>query len=85
MKKMIDILKTVLVATGEYEVRYHKTPVLFINRSFLEYIRANMGNYFHSNLDNMSLCGYSAKLVLDDSDEMHFWVGEEKTIYGEEN
>ena len=86
MKMMIDILKTVLVATGEYEARYHKTPVLFINKSFLEYIRANMGNYFHVNLeDDMSLCGYSVKLVFDGSDEMRFWIGEEKTIYEEEN
>ena len=85
MKMMIDILETVFVATGEYEARYHKPPVLFINRSFLEYIRANMGNYFHVNLDSMTLCGYPVKLVLDGSDEMHFWVGEEKTIYGEEN
>ena len=84
MKTMIDILKTVLVATGEYEARYHKTPVLFINKAFYGYMMTNMVN-IRVNLDSMSLCGYSAKLVFDGSDEMHFWVGEEKTIYGEEN
>ena len=29
---MIDIMKTVFVAADEYEMRYRKPPVLFINR-----------------------------------------------------
>lgn len=84
MKMMIDILKTVLVATGEYEARYHKAPVLFVNRSFYECLVANT-EHIHFGLDNLSLCGYPVKVVFDDSDEIHFWVGEQKTIYEEEN
>jgi hypothetical protein len=33
----------------------------------------------------MLLYGCPAKLVYDDSDEIHFWIGEQKPIYGKEN
>jgi hypothetical protein len=33
----------------------------------------------------MSLYGHPVKLVIDDSNEMHFWIGEQKLIYEREN
>lgn len=84
---MIDIMSTVYTAINEYEMRYGKHPVLFINKSLYNYLTAD--KYLRDDLylryDNMFLCGYPVKLVLDDSDEMNFWVGEQKTIYGREN
>ena len=83
---MIDIIRTVFATTYEYERRYGKRPVLFINRPFDNALMADMEirrNCLHTGLDNMILCGYPAKLVLDDSNEMHFWIGEQKPIYGE--
>jgi hypothetical protein len=85
---MIDILQTVFTATDEYEMRYGKHPVLFINRSFYNALMAEMElfrDHLRISLDKMLLCGYPVKLVIDDSDEMHFWIGEQKPIYGKEN
>ena len=85
---MIDIMKTVFVAADEYEMQYGKHPVLFINRPFYNALMAEMGlfgDHLCIGLDKMSLCGYPAKLVHDDSSEMHFWIGEQKPIYGKEN
>lgn len=84
---MIDLMKTVFVATDEYEMQYGKHPVLFINRAFYNALTADVelrDNHLYMGLDKMSLCGYPVKLVLDDSDEMHFWIGEQKLIYGRE-
>ena len=84
---MIDIMRTILAATDEYEMRYGKHPVLFINRPLYNTLIADRelrdGLYF--GLGNMLLYGCPAKLVYDDSDEMHFWIGEQKLIYGKEN
>lgn len=85
---MIDILQTVFAATDEYEMRYGKRPVLFINRPFYNALMAEMElfrDHLRIKLDKMLLCGYPVKLVHDDSDEMHFWIGEQKPIYGKEN
>lgn len=85
---MIDIMKTVLVAADEYEMRYNKHPVLFINRPFYNHLMADLElrrDYLYMGYGNMYLCGYPVKLVLDDSNEMHFWIGEQKSIYGKEN
>ena len=85
---MIDILQTVYTAADEYEMRYGKHPVLFINRLFYNVLMAEMElfrDHLYIKLDKMSLCGYPVKLVHDDSDEMHFWIGEQKPIYGKEN
>lgn len=85
---MIDIMRTILASTDEYEMRYGKHPVLFINRAFYKYLMTNeldIRYYLCFGLDKMTLCGYPAKLVQDDSDEMHFWIGEQKPIYGKEN
>ena len=84
---MIDIMKTVFVAVDEYEMLYHKHPTLFINKPLYAYLMADRDSRdgFYIGYDNMSLCGYPAKLVQDDSDEMHFWIGEQKPIYGKEN
>ena len=85
---MIDIMRTVFAATDEYEMRYGKHPVLFINRPFYKALMADIElrrDCSYMGLDNMLLCGYPAKLVYDDSDEMHFWIGEQKPIYGKEN
>lgn len=89
MKKNIDVLKTVLVAADEYEMKFGKHPVLFINESFYGAL-INEKEIRRDHLmmiwpRNVALCGYPVKLVPDGSDEMHFWVGEEKTIYEEEN
>lgn len=85
---MIDILKTVFVAVDEYEMLYGKHLVLFINRPLYNALMADR-ELFRDGLylgrDNMSLCGYPVKLVIDDSDEMHFWIGEQKPIYGKED
>lgn len=84
---MIDIMKTVFVAADEYEMLYKKQPVLFINRPLYNELMADrdlMDNIYFS-LSNMSLYGYPVKLVHDDSSEMHFWIGEQKPIYGKEN
>lgn len=85
---MIDIMRTILAATDEYEMRYGKHPVLFINRPLYNTLRADR-NLFRDGLylgiDCMLLYGYPVKLVYDDSDEMHFWIGEQKPIYGKEN
>ena len=85
---MINIMQTVFAATDEYEMRYGKHPVLFINRPFYNYLMADLEvrrDHIHIGLDNMLLCGYHVKLVQDDSNEMHFWIGEQKPIYGKEN
>ena len=85
---MIDLMKTVFVATDEYEMRYRKHPVLFINKPFYNALMVGGGLFrddLYLGLDNMSLCGYPVKLVLDDSNEMHFWIGEQKPIYEKEN
>ncbi len=84
---MIDIMRTVFAATDEYEMRYGKHPVLFINRPLYNALMADrdLRDGFYVGYGNMLLRGYPVKLVLDDSDEMHFWVGEQKPIYGEEN
>ena len=84
---MIDIMKTAFVAADEYEMLYNKHPVLFINRPLYNALMVDRdlrdGLYF--GLDNMSLYGYSVKLVHDDSIEMHFWIGEQKPIYPKDN
>ena len=85
---MIDIIKMVFVAVDEYEMRYGKQPVLFINRPLYKAIMCDTASFrdcLNFGFDNMWLCGYPVKLVLDDSDEMHFWIGEQKPIYGKEN
>lgn len=84
---MIDIMKTVFVAADEYEMLYNKHPTLFINKPLYTYLMANrdLRDGFYIGYDNMSLCGYPVKLVLDDSDEIHFWIGEQKPIYWKEN
>jgi hypothetical protein len=85
---MIDIMKTVFVAADEYEMRYGKQPVLFINKPLYNALMADRELFIDGlclTLDNMLLYGYPVKLVHDDSDEMHFWIGEQKPIYGEEN
>lgn len=85
---MIDIMKTVFVAADEYEMRYGKHPVLFINRPLYNKLMVDRGLFRDGlclGLDNMLLCGYPVKLVHDDSNEMHFWIGEQKPIYGKEN
>lgn len=85
---MIDIMKTVFAATDEYEMRYGKHPVLFINRPLYNALMADIElrrDNLYVGYGNMLLCGYPVKLVLDDSNEMHFWIGEQKPIYGEEN
>lgn len=82
---MIDILKTVYAATDEYEMRYGKHPTLFINKPFYNALMVETKLYrdqLYIGLDNMLLCGYPVKLVIDDSKEMHFWVGEQRPIYG---
>lgn len=85
---MIDIMRTVFVAADEYEMRYGKQPVLFINKSLYGNIMADrelLRDCSYMGYNNMWLCGYPVKLVIDDSDEMHFWIGEQKPIYGKEN
>jgi hypothetical protein len=84
---MIDIMKTVFVAADEYEMRYGKHPVLFINRLLYNALMVDrdLRDDLYFSLDNMSLYGYPVKLVHDDSREMHFWIGEQKPIYGKEN
>jgi hypothetical protein len=84
---MIDIMKTVFVAADEYEMRYKKQPVLFINRPLYNKLMVDrdLRDSLCFGLDNMSLYGYPVKLVHDDSSEMHFWIGEQKPIYGKEN
>ena len=83
---MINLMKTVITATSEYEMQYGKRPILFINKAFqtalMTYIYSHK-YYLDIGSDNMSLYGYTIKLVLDNSDEMHFWLGEEKLICGE--
>lgn len=81
---MIDIMKTVFVAADEYEMRYGKQPVLFINRPLYNALMVDrdLRDSVYFSLSNMSLCGYPVKLVHDDSSEMHFWIGEQKPIYG---
>ena len=83
---MINIMRTVFAATDEYEMRYGKHPVLFVNKPLYNALMADrdIRDGFYVGYGNMLLCGYPAKLVLDDSDEMHFWIGEQKPIYGEE-
>lgn len=81
---MIDIIKTVYAAVDEYEMRYGKHPTLFINRPFYNALMAETELFrdrLYICLDNMLLCGYQCKLVYDDSNEMHFWVGEQRSIY----
>ena len=81
---MIDIMRTVFVAADEYEM-HGKNPVLFINKPLYNALMANrelIRDALYIGLDNMFLCGYPVKLVQDDSNEMHFWVGEQKPIYG---
>lgn len=39
---MIDIMKTVFVAAYEYEMRYRKHPVLFINRPLYNALMVNI-------------------------------------------
>ena len=85
---MIDIMKTVFVAADEYEMRYGKHPVLFINRPLYNALMVDSGLFrdgLYFGLDNMFLCGYPVKLVHDDSSEIHFWIGEQKPIYGKGN
>ena len=84
---MIDIMKTVFVAADEYEMRYNKHPVLFLNRQLYNAIMVDRDfrDDLYFGFDNMLLCGYPVKLVQDDSKEMHFWIGEQKPIYGKEN
>lgn len=84
---MIDIMKTVFVAADEYEILYNKHPVLFINRSLYNALMVDrdLRDDLYFGLDNMSIYGYPVKLVHDDSREMHFWIGEQKPIYGKEN
>lgn len=84
---MIDIMKTVFVAADEYEMRYNKHPVLFINRPLYNALMVDRDfrDDLYFGFDNMLLCGYPVKLVQDDSKEMHFWIGEQKYIYGKEN
>lgn len=85
---MIDIMKTVFVATDEYEMRYGRRPVLFINRPFYNALMVELElfrDHLCISLDKMFLCGYPVKLVHDDSNEMHFWMGEEKPIWKENN
>lgn len=85
---MIDIMKTVFVAADEYEMRYGKHPVLFINRSLYNTImvdRKLFSDGLYLSPDSVSLYGYPVKLVHDDSSEMHFWIGEQKPIYGKGN
>ena len=81
---MIDIMKTVFVAADEYEMRYGKHPVLFINRPLYNKLMVDrdLRDSLYFSLSNMSLYGYPVKLVHDDSSEMHFWIGEQKPIYG---
>lgn len=81
---MIDTMRTILVAADEYEMRYGKRPTLFINKSFYRAIMANRELFrdgLYSGVDIMSLYGYPVKLVYDDSNEMHFWVGEQRSVY----
>ena len=85
---MIDIMRTILAATDEYEMRYGKHPVLFINRVLYHTLMADKDLFrdgLYLGIDNMLIYGYPVKLVYDDSDEMHFWIGEQKLIYGKEN
>lgn len=85
---MIDLVRTVFTAADEYEMRYGKHPVLFINKPFYNRLTADLElrrDHLYMSLDKMLLYGYPTKLVLDDSDEMHFWIGEQKPIYGKEN
>lgn len=84
---MIDIMKTVFVAADEYEMRYRKHPVLFINRPLYNALMVNIDlrDDLCLGLDKMSLYGYPVKLVHDDGREMHFWIGEQKSIYGNGN
>ncbi len=85
---MIDIMKTVFVAADEYEMRYGKHPVLFINKVLYRTLMADRELFrdgLYLGIDNMRLYGYPVKLVYDDSDEMHFWIGEQKLIYGKGN
>lgn len=84
---MIDIMKTVFVAADEYEMRYNKHPVLFINRPLYNALMVDrdLRDSIYFSLDNMSLYGYPVKLVYDDSREMNFWIGEQKPIYGKGN
>lgn len=84
---MIDIMRTVFAATDEYEMRYGKHPTLFINKPLYAYLMADrdLRDGFYIRYDKMSLCGYPVKLVHDDSSEIHFWIGEQKPIYGKEN
>lgn len=84
---MIDIMRTILSATDEYEMRYGKRPVLFINRVLYNYLMSNVESRYgmYVSYNNMLICGYPAKIVYDDSSEMHFWIGDQKPIYGKEN
>ena len=85
---MIDIMRTILAATDEYEMRYGKHPVLFINSVLYNTLMADRELFrdgLYLSRDCMLLYGYPAKLVYDDSDEMHFWIGEQKPVYGKEN
>jgi hypothetical protein len=81
---MIDTMRTILAATEEYEMRYGKHPVIFVNRILFKVLTAD--KYLSQDLlylgyDKMLIYGCPAKLVTDDSDEMHFWIGEEMPIY----
>lgn len=85
---MIDIMRTILAATDEYEIRYGKHPVLFINKPLYRTLMADRELFrdgLYLGIDNMLIYGYPTKLVYDDSDEMHFWIGEQKPVYGKEN
>ena len=85
---MIDIMRTIFTAADEYEMRYGKRPVLFINRPLYNTLMADRELFrdgLYLSRDCMLLYGYPVKLVIDDSDEMHFWIGEQKPIYGKEN
>jgi hypothetical protein len=48
-------------------------------------VNRDLRDALYFGLDNMFLYGYPVKLVHDDSREMHFWIGEQKPIYGKEN
>ena len=84
---MIDIMKTVFVAADEYEMKYRKRPVLFINRPLYNALMVDIDlrDDLCFGIDKMSLYDYPVKLVHDDSREMCFWIGEQKSIYGKEN
>ena len=69
---MIDIMKTIFVAVDEYEMKYRKRPVLFINRPLYNALMVDIDlrDDICLGIDKMSLYGYPVKLVRDDSREM---------------